>query len=50
MDVGAGPSIKRFKYDKDVTKTVHITEIKRNGSSEYVSLGGVNVSNLYQSF
>lgn len=46
MDVEAGPSLKRFECEEAVTKTIHITEIKRNGSSEYiVSSDGVNVSN-----
>lgn len=44
MDEQAVPSTKRFK--EDPVKIIHITELKRNGSSNYFSGDEANVSQV----
>lgn len=44
MDDETGLSFERLRLEKPVIKTIHVTEIKRNGSSDYISYDGVNVS------
>lgn len=44
MDEIAGLSPKRFRFAEPTIKTIHVTEMKRNGSSYYVSKNGVKVS------
>lgn len=44
MDEEVGPSPKRFRFAKPAIKTIHVTEIERNGSSRFVSMNGVRVS------
>lgn len=46
MDVQAGPSAKRFRKDEALVKIIYISELKRNGSTQYFSQKGANVSEL----
>lgn len=44
MNEESAPPIKRFKHETVNTKSIRITEIKRNGKSNYNSTNGFIVS------